>query len=37
MKKGKATRIYFVNKKRLKEALDTIDELVKPIKEALKK
>lgn len=37
MKKGKATRIYYVNRDRLKEALDAIDELVKPIKDALKK
>lgn len=37
MRKGKATRVYYVNKARLKEALDAIDEMVKPIKEALKK
>ena len=37
MNKGKAGRIYFVNKAKLKEALDAIDVLVKPIREALKK
>ena len=37
MKKGKAARVYFVNKAKLKEALDAVDELVKPLKEALKK
>lgn len=37
MKKGKAVRIYSINKEKLSEALDAIDEMVKPIKEALEK
>jgi len=36
MKKGMAARVYSVNRARLKEALDSIDELVKPLRDALK-
>ena len=36
MKKGKAGKIYSVDKEKLKETLDAMDELVKPIKKALK-
>lgn len=35
MKKGKAVRVYSVNKEKLKEALDAIDELVKPMRKEL--
>ncbi len=37
IKKGKAGRVYSINKDKLKEALDEIKELVKSIKEALEK
>lgn len=36
MKKGKAVRIYYINKDKLKEALEAIDELIRPIKDAIK-
>ena len=35
VKKGKAGRVYSVNKERLKEALDAVDEVVKPLKDQL--
>lgn len=37
MKKGKAVRIYSVNKERLREALKAIDDLIKPLKDAIKR
>ena len=37
MKKGKAVRVYSINRQKLTEALEALDELIKPIKDSLDK
>jgi len=34
-KKGKAVRVYSINKERLREALDAVEETIKPLRELL--